>query len=293
MSDAVRIRSDDLEIEVWPLGARLNGAWFRGSANLVEGSDTEDEARGAKKFNGATVGPVANRIAEGAASIDGRACVFERNENDITTLHAGTTGVHALVWSVAETASDTVSLTLDLEDGFGGFPGNRRLTATFSVEGDQMTVLYDAVTDAPTWINLALHPYWSLGVGRAGLQIGVNAEGYTPVDDTTIPTGVVAPVDGTIFDLRTPVPPSPEIDHNFDLTRRAGPGPAVTLQSDTLALEIETDAPGVQVYSGKEIGVAIEPQHWPDAMHHPGFPSIELRPGETYRQNSTYRFRSR
>lgn len=287
MTERIRLGSGDLEIEVWTLGARLNGVWFRGEADLVAGSTTEEEASSTGKFNGAVVGPVANRIAGGRASIDGRDHEFERNENGITTLHSGSDGVHALIWNVLERTADSLILSLKLPDGFGGFPGNRTLVAEYILRDSALTVAFSATTDAPTWMNLALHPYWSLGVGRAGLRLQIEADRYTPVDADKIPTGEIASVAGTPFDLRRMASPSNEIDHNFVLDPPVG---RVILTSDAHRLEIETDAPGVQVYTGKEIGIAIEPQHWPDAMHHPAFPSIELRPGTTYRQFSTYRF---
>jgi aldose 1-epimerase len=285
--ETLRLENDRLVIEVAPLGARLQTVSFDGIGNLVFSAETEAEALGDKKYNGATVGPVANRIANGTASLDDRDCHFEKNENGQTTLHGGSSGLHAQRWDVVSHSETQLVLALALEDGVGGFPANRHLKAIFALDGDAFTVAYEATTDAPTWINLALHPYWSLAVGRDGLTLKVAADRYTPVDARKIPTGESAPVDGTIFDLRQPVAPSPEIDHNFVLS---GEEPAVSLSSDRVRLDIETDAPGLQVFSGKDIGIAIEPQHFPDAMHHPSFPSIELRPGETYRQFSTYRF---
>ena len=286
MNDIIRLGSGDLLIEVWTLGARLNGVWFQGSDNLTAGSDTEADALGEKKYNGAIVGPVANRIAKGQASIAGRDCTFELNENGITSLHSGADGVHAQYWDVLEQTSDSAILTLKLPDGIGGFPGNRTLVVEYSVNGDALTVSFRATTDMPTWMNLALHPYWSLGGGRADLTLQVDADHYTPVDEDKIPTGEIAGVDGTIFDLRNLSAPSPEIDHNFVLHLEG----QIVLAAERLRMDVETEAPGVQIYSGKEIGIAIEPQHFPDAMHHEDFPSIELRPGSTYRQNSTYRF---
>lgn len=281
------ISSDELQLELCPIGARLQTVRFDGSANLVDSASDEDELRGQKKYNGAVVGPVANRIAGASASLDGKTYHFEANENGKTCLHAGATGVHLQTWE-AEQKQLGITFTLALSDGFGGFPGNRRLEARYCVAGSAFSVEFLATTDAPTWVNLALHPYWSLAVGRSALDLAVKAEQYTPVDADKIPLGHLDPVDGSKFDLRELGTPSAEIDHNFDI--RDQTEPQVTLSSRDIRLDIETDAPGVQVYSGKEIGIAIEPQHWPDAMHHPTFPTVELRPGETYRQFSTYRF---
>lgn len=286
MSNVLKIGNDVLQAEVWPLGARLNQLRFAGS-DMLDGSLNLDDATGPKRFNGAVVGPVANRIAAGAAEIDGRAFSFEKNEGGITTLHSGTDGVHACIWTVEAADETFLSLSLDLKDGHGGFPGNRSLLVNYEIIGAALRVSFEAETDTATWINLALHPFWTLdGNGREGLDIHINSTEYTPIDERKIPTGEIADVSGTIFDLRTPAAPSTEIDHNFVLT---GTQPAVTLMGPTLRLDIETDAPGVQIFTGRPTGIAIEPQHFPDTPHHPNFPSILLTPGDTYRQVSTYR----
>ncbi|NNE89098.1 MAG: galactose mutarotase [Silicimonas sp.] len=283
------IGDDLLQIEISPLGARLNALTFDGLDRLVDGAATRTEALGPKKYHGAVVGPVANRIAGAQATIDGRDCTFESNERDITTLHSGSTGVHARDWTVEAKDKKFVSLSLALADGDGGFPGNRVLIANFEVIETALHVHFEAETDAPTGINLALHPYWTLAQnGREGQKLRVRADTYLPVTDVQIPTGEIADVSGTLFDLRTLALPSKEIDHNYCLSD--APGPAIVVETDKLRMEVETDAPGVQIFTGKAHGIAIEPQHWPDAMHHPHFPSVRLNPGETYTQNSTYRF---
>lgn len=284
-----KIGNDRLQIEISPLGARLNAVRFDGLDGLVDGASTREEALGAKQYHGAVVGPVANRIADATAQIDGRTCNFERNERGITTLHSGSTGVHARDWTMEAKDPTFVAFSLDLADGDGGFPANRELVARFEVQGDLLHVGFEAETDAPTWINLALHPYWTLGQdGRAGQRLMVNADTYLPVTEAQIPTGEIAPVAGTHFDLRKLGLPSTEIDHNYCL--KMGDGAAVVVKTDRLRMEVETDAPGVQIFTGKALGIAIEPQHWPDAMHHENFPSIRLEPGQRYRQESTYRF---
>lgn len=290
MSGAVRLSRGPLEIEVWQLGARLNGVWFEGLGNLVDGCASREEALSAKIYNGAVVGPVANRIAGARAEIDGRACVFDANENGRTTLHSGETGAHARDWTIEAQDETFVSLSLELPDGAGGFPGNRVLIANYELIGTDLHVHFEAETDAPTWINLALHPYWTLGLeGRAGQRMSVDADRYLPIDADKIPTGEPSDVTGTEFDLREIGVPSFGIDHNFCLN--GGDGPAVVVESDAgLRMAVTTDAPGLQVFTGKDIGIAIEPQHWPDAMHHRSYPSIELRAGDRYQQNSIYHF---
>jgi aldose 1-epimerase len=288
MSEIVTLRSGKLEVEVWTLGARLHAVRFDGSPNLLDSAANEAETLGEKKFHGATVGPVANRIAGASASIDGTDYAFEANERDITTLHSGSTGVHAIDWSIAAQNDTSVFLETTLKDGLGGFPGNRTLKANFDIIEGELHVSYYASTDAQTWINLALHPYWSLGKTASDLLLFVDADRYTPVDAVQIPTGEIASVDGTPFDLRTLAKPSTEIDHNYVLN--AGDPADVILATDDYQLDITTDAPGVQIFTGKPFGFAIEPQHFPDAMHHANFPSIALKPDEAYAQSSVYRF---
>ena len=289
MMDLRKIGNDLLQVEISPLGARLNAVSFDGLDGLVDSAATREEALGAKKSHGAVVGPVANRIENGTAELNGRTYTFERNEDGITTVHSGSTGVHAHDWSIEANDPAFIALSLDLADGFGGFPGNRTLTARFEVTENVLRVGFEAETDATTWINLALHPFWTLAQnGRAGQKLLVDADTYLPVTQAKIPTGEIASVTGTKFDLRMLDVPSSEIDHNLCLN--AGSGPAVIVETDKLRMEVETDAPGMQIFTGKAFGIAIEPQHWPDAMHHPNFPSILLEPGQKYRQESTYRF---
>ncbi len=290
MSSPVHIAVGDLAMELWPLGARLNQVTYRGNPCLMASTD-RDEALGARKYNGAVVGPVANRIAGGRVEIDGVPYDLPLNENGETTLHGGPDALHAQDWRVADAGSAKATFTLDLPDGALGLPGNRHLQATYRVEDDAFTVTLTATSDAATFINLALHPYWTLGAVDTPL-LQVAAETYLPVDGKKIPTGEIAPVAETMFDLRQESRPSTDIDHNFCLTPDKD-GPAVRLAAPETELEIFTNAPGVQIYAGKAPAIAIEPQHWPDAPHHAHFPSIRLDPGQAWRQHSTYRFRAR
>lgn len=288
MTSPLTLGTGDLQLEVWSLGARLNGLKYKGIACVV-GSETREEALDVKKFNGAVVGPVANRIAEGRFELDGTPYALPRNENNETTLHGGPQGTHALDWTIDAASENSATLVLGLSDGFGGFPGNRTLTAQYDVAGHDFSLTLEATSDAPTLINLALHPYWILDAeNRDGLQISMKSTTYTPVDNRKIPTGQISDVADSIFDLRQVSTASPDIDHNFCLPMTDDT--VLTLHGKQLRMDLSTDAPGLQLYTGKTTGIAIEPQHWPDAIHHDNFPSIVLRPGETYTQTSTYRF---
>lgn len=291
MSERIVLGTGRLRIEVWPFGARLNAAVFDGIAGLVDGAADMAEAAGPKLNHGATVAPVANRIAGAEAAIAGRTYLFAANEEGVTLLHSGAKSARSRIWQIEEQGADRLRLSLALGDMEDDFPGNRRITADWQVGNDAFTLSYAATTDAPTLVNMALHPYWSLGGrGREGQLLFVDADRYLPIDGRKIPTGEIAPVAGTGFDFRKLAMPGPGVDHNLCLNDRAPGALAVALESPALRMEIVTGAPGVQIYTGSAAGIAIEPQHWPDAPHHPHFPSILLEPGATYRQVSTYRF---
>ncbi len=287
----IRLGGDDLSLEIWTIGARLNDIHIDGKRGILARAETAKEAMGAFKNHGAVVGPVANRLARAEAPIEGKVYQLEPNENGRTICHSGVKGVNTKIWSVDSISDTEATLSLEIADNADDFPGNRRLTTTYRLADGGFDVAFTATTDAATLVNLALHPYWSLNrTGRDGQRLMVNADGYLPIDADKIPTGEVAPVDGRIFDLRESRVPSTEIDHNFCLNAS---GPACVLSADNgLTVTIATDAPGLQVYTGNATGIAIEPQHWPDAPHHDNFPSILLQPDQVYRQTSRYRFSS-
>ena len=290
--ERITLGQGNTEIEIWPLGARLNAVRWRDFGDLVAGTETREQALGPNLNHGTLVGPVANRIAGGRCDIDGVPYQFELNENGRTFLHSGQASTRGKDWSVEELAKTSVTLTLELPHLCDDFPGNRTISATYSVEPDGFVLRVEARTDAPTLVNFALHTYWTLdGHGRAGQQLGIQADTYLPIDADTIPTGEVAPVEGTLFDLRTPRVPDTSIDHNFCLSDPGPDSAGVRVLADRgIGMDIETNAPGVQIFTGKEIGIAIEPQHWPDAPNHPNFPSILFRPGDVYVQSSRYKF---
>lgn len=286
------LTSGNMSIELWTIGARLNAATWNGHAGLLDGSDTLDEALGPKLNHGSVAGPVANRIAGGTAEIDGLHHDFEKNENGKTLLHSGRTSTRDAEWSVSAASKTSVTFELAISRMSDGFTGNRVLTARYDLFENGFDLTFTAETDRTTLINLALHPYWCLGTDRAGLKLQVNSDRYLPVDADTIPTGEILDVTGTFFDLRQLAPPSFKIDHNYCLGLTGEMADIAVLASDQIRLSIESDAPGIQVFTGKPFGIALEPQHWPDAPHHPNFPSIALNPDQTYRQTTRYRFAS-
>lgn len=287
-TNIITLTAGTMAIELWPIGARLNAVSWNGFENMVNGSTTSEEARGAKLNHGSVVGPVANRIAGARFELDGTEYRFPPNEGADTIVHSGDTSLRDRVWEVDAADGQMARFATDVPDMADGFPGNRRFEATYTVMEDGFDLTLSAKTDRATLVNLALHPYWTLDAGgRDGLRLMVNADRYLPIDQKKIPVGPPADVSGTLFDLRQAKVPSTEIDHNYCLNTG---GTSCALNSDRVVLDIATDAPGLQVFTGKEIGIAIEPQHWPDTPNRPDFPSIRLEPGATYSQTSRYRF---
>lgn len=315
--EVVGIAAGDLMARVMTYGATLQDLRLAGTPwPLTVGSDVLAAYEGPLRYAGAIVGPVANRIAAARAVIDGVAHRFEANEGP-NLLHSGATGTHASLWTITDRRPDSVTLSLSLPDGLGGFPGNRRLTGRYmALPPATLRLELSAKTDRPTLMNPAQHSYWSLD-GRAttaGHRLTVAADRFTPVDAALLPTGEVRPVAGTPYDLRggTELEDTARFDTNFCLADAVGGlAPAAVLRGRSgVTLELYTTAPGLQVYDGAGLdsrpwpgltgeacgafaGVALEPQLWPDAPHCPGFPSFVLRPGETFRQETEFRLSRR
>lgn len=286
-------------------------------APLVLGFDRFEDYPAASPHFGAIAGRYANRIAEGRFTLDGREHRADRNFLGRHSLHGGSLGTGRRMWRFGAVSADRATLHLTCADGEMGFPGRLEIACTYSLAEGALAVDLTATTDAATLCNLAHHSYFNLtDGGRTGVQdhlLEVAAGAWTPVDDTLIPTGHVVPVDGTAFDFRAPRPigdAGHPLDHNFCLAAgRRAPAHAATLRSVTsgVAMEVWTTEPGLQVYDGKGAGrdrpgldgiayppfagVALEPQVWPDSPNRPYFPQAVLRPGETYRQRTEYRFR--
>ena len=275
-------------------------------------------------FFGVTVGRVANRIAKGSFMLDGRPYTLPSVNGRVANLHGGARGFDKIVWQVESVKNGpTASVTFKhvSPDGDQGFPGTLTVHATYSLdEQDRLQIDYRATTDKPTIVSMTNHSYFTM----AGEDVGggsdnlltVFADGYTPVDKDLIPTGKIVPVAGTPFDFRTPRTVNarvrdvrdPQIaigrgyDHNFVLRDGRGAVRLAARLTDPASgrmLELSTNQPGLQVYSGNglngaQIGkagrayrqgdaVALEPENFPDAVNHADFPSPRLDPGSEYR----------
>ncbi|MGD8894677.1 MAG: aldose epimerase family protein [Acidobacteriota bacterium] len=284
---------------------------------------------GDTNFLGAVVGRYANRIARGEFSLGGKRYTLARN-NGPNHLHGGPKGFHTKVWApriVSGPEGDALELTNTSPDGEEGYPGTLTATVVYSLDADGgLKLAYSATTDAETVLNLTNHAYFNLaGEGSGdilGHELQIEADSFTAVDETLIPTGEIRPVAGTPLDFREPVAIGARIDDAFPQLQAGGgydnnyvvrgePGELrlaarVFEPGSGRILEVLTTQPGVQLYSGnfldgtvvgksgrpygKRSGFCLETQHFPDSPNHPEFPSAVLAPGERYSETTIYRF---
>ncbi len=305
---AITLRTDDLTATILTWGAVLQDVRLAGvSHGLTLGSDALADYLGQMRHHGSLIGPVVNRLTGAKAPIAGKVHVFEANQDGLHCLHAGASGTHLKLWDLGTADDAHVTLSLTLPDGDGGFPGNRTVTARFTV-APPATLRMDVTvtTDAPTLINFANHSYWNLDGGPdwSGHRVQVAADHYLPTTPDFTPTGAIVPVDGLPVDFRTSraiAPGQPDLDNCFCLSTTPQPLRDVLWLTGRsgVTLTLATTETSVQLYDGRNAirpghaayeGIAIEAQGWPDAPNHPRFPGIELGAADTYRQTTEWRF---
>lgn len=282
--------------------------------------DVNGYATGPNQHFGCTTGRYANRIKAGKFTLDGVDYQLAVN-NGPNHLHGGPErGLDKVDWN-AEPLDNGVRFTYSSPDGEENFPGQLDLTVTYTLDDDNaLRIEYAATTDKPTIVNLTNHSYFNLaGHGSETVldhEVWIDADRYTPVDDTQIPTGELADVTGTPFDFRTRQPLGTRIaaagggyDHNYVLNGTQGELRKIAEVVDPKSgrtMEVATDQPGVQLYTASGLSgqtckagknyatlsaVCLETQCYPDSPNQPNFPSTVLRPGETYRHVCVYSFR--
>ncbi len=294
---AFSLVSSELSVTLTNYGARVLSV-VKDGVECLYGPKTAAELQADTCYCGAVCGRVANRIAGGHFSLAGKQYSLAVN-NGPNHLHGGNVGFSDMLWVVSEYSASRVVLTLVSPDGDEGYPGEVCVQAIYTLEGTALRLELSATTSARTLLNLTNHAYWNLnGEGTMdNHHLQVVASAYTPMI-ANIPTGVIAPVAGTLYDLNTPALLGERnapaaiaggYDDNYVLPTSPGLKQVAVLTNGVRTLKLSTDAPGLQVYTGdylplKRGGVALEAQNFPDSPHHPHFPCIELHPGETYRR---------
>ncbi|WP_320781927.1 aldose epimerase family protein [Streptomyces sp. CRN 30] len=320
MNELFGTLSDGTPVHRWTLeraGTRVRVLSYGGTVQSVEVPDRAGAAADVvlgfaelegylahpEPYLGALVGRYANRVAGGRFELDGRSHELARN-NGPNALHGGERGFDKHVWEVAP-VEHGVRLTRVSPDGEEGFPGRLEVAATYTLDGDgALRIAYEAVTDAPTVVNLTNHTYWNLaGTGDAGgHELRIAASRFTPVDADLIPAGAPQDVPGTEFDFRQARKTGSGYDHNFVLDKGVTDRPVEVAELHDAAsgrvLTVATTEPGIQLYTADHLdeplapgaGIALETQHFPDSPNRPDFPSTVLRPGEVYRSETVYGF---
>ncbi|WP_432139259.1 aldose epimerase family protein [Streptomyces sp. bgisy154] len=320
MSEHFGTLSDGTPVHRWTLeraGTRVRILSYGGIVQSVEVPDrdgrTADVVLGfadldgylatPEPFLGALIGRYANRIAHARFRLDGVAYALEPVDGP-HSLHGGARGFDKRVWDV-EPVEHGVRLSRVAEDGEEGFPGRLEVAVTCTLDAaGALRFAYEAVTDAPTVVNLTHHGYFDLsGSGNAsGHDLRLAASRHTPVDADLIPTGALAEVTGTRFDFRTARKLGTGYDHNFVLDKGVTAAAVEVAElcdpASGRVLTVATTEPGLQVYTGDHLpeplvpgaGVALETQHFPDSPNRPEFPSTVLRPGQVYRSETVYGF---
>ena len=270
----VTIQSTDLRAEIVTHGARLAALWAPDAqgalADIVLGFDSLPDLIANGRYFGATCGRYANRIAAGRLVIDGHVYQLDRNEGD-THLHGGRDGFDTKIWAVAAVTDHAVTLTAQSKDGEMGYPGHCQMTVTYRLDGPNLFIEMTAETDAPTVINMANHAYFNLGGCGSGDVLGhrlrLGADHYTPLGPGNIPTGQIAPVDGTRYDFRAlrpiggqPLDGQDGYDNNWCLRPAAEDlrfAAQVVDPASDRQLRLWTDAPGIQVYTAGHLSDAV------------------------------------
>jgi aldose 1-epimerase len=325
------LRRGDLEVRVTDHGATLVSLFCkdRGGerADVVLGFDDVGGYESPdNQYFGCTAGRVCNRIAKGHFNLDGYDYQLAPNNGE-NHLHGGVVrSFDKVLWQARVDLVDgapTAVFTYTSPDGEEGYPGRLHAQVTYALTSDrELRIDYQATTDRPTPVNLTNHAYWNLsGAGSPsilGHLLQIAAAQFTPVDNTLIPTGQIAPVQGTPLDFRDATEiglridslvgtPTLGYDHNFVLDATADLHPAAVLYDPASGRELRilTTEPGLQFYSGNFLkgqrgkngavyalrsACCLETQHFPDSVNHPRFPNTVLRPGETYRSTTVHRF---
>ncbi|MBM6402190.1 aldose epimerase family protein [Phycicoccus sonneratiae] len=322
---SVVLSSGRLRLEVLTSGASVRRLVVEdpvdGPVDVVLGHADPRTYVGGGGYLGATIGRFTNRLDRGRAVVDGTVVRVPPNDGG-NALHGGPVGFDAREWTLLDADGSHATLSLTSPDGDQGLPGTVEARVGYAVDGDEVTITHRATTDRPTYLGLTNHAYLNLeGEGSGDVldhRLEVAASAWTPVRADLVPTGEVAAVDGTPFDLRRSrrlgdvlAEPSEQLahggglDHNLVLDGSGMRCAATLVAPSGRWLEVHTDRPALQVYTGAHFdgsisglsgrtyrrcaGVALETQGYPDAPNHAGFPDAVLRPGQVFSSVTRWR----
>ncbi len=294
--------------------------------DILVGFDDLDGFVNRTDYQGVVVGPYANRIGNAQFSIDGTSYKLTANEKDVTCLHANGE-FNTAIWEPEVIDDNSVKFSYISPDGLNGFPGNINVTVTYILnDNNELKLEYFAVSDKKTVINLTNHAYFNLGGYDAGTilnhKIKINADSFTPVDEFSIPTGEIQPVENTPFDFRNFRTIGDDIDFDCDQLNFTGgydhnfcinyyDGNSLNKAAEVIdeisgrKMEVYTDLPGVQFYAGnflkgvigknnmpmnKRTGFCLETQFYPDSPNKPDFPCCLFDAGEEYKSVTVFKF---
>jgi len=292
--------------------------------DIVLGFDNLEQYLKGHPCFGCTVGRVANRIAQGKFTLDGKTYRLAIN-NGPNHLHGGLQGFDKVLWQTETQPDGALLFRYASPDGEEGYPGRVEVAVAMALtDADELRIDYTATTDQATPVNLTNHSYFNLAGAGSILdhELLIAADSFTPTDDVSIPTGQLQPVQGTPMDFTTPQPIGSRFsqltnrpvgyDHNYVLNgggQGRGLAARVFEARTGRVLEVRTTQPGVQLYTGNYLdgsltgkggvvyrqhsGFCLETQHFPDSVNQPRFPSVILRPGQTYRQTTLHQFSTR
>jgi putative aldose 1-epimerase len=298
-----------------------------GWTDVVIGHDSLQEYLDSEEaYFGAICGRYANRVAKGSFSLDGESYQLPIN-NGPNALHGGLKGFNAVIWDAEQTATNRIAFRYVAADDEEGYPGELHVEVVYTLtEENELTIEYRATTSKPTILNLTNHSYFNLsGDGDASVHdhsLQIDAEEYLPTDETAIPYGAPAAVEGTPMDFREPHLVGERIDtawdqlvwargydHTYILDKPLGKlGRAARCSSPKtgIVMEVYTDQPGVQLYTGNwmsgnmrgkhghrypaRAALCLETQHYPDSPNRPEYPSTRLDPGQEFRSTTAFRF---
>lgn len=328
--DCIRLKNGDISCEILTYGATLRSLTVPDRngqpVDVVLGFDSLEDYVNQDCYIGATIGPNANRIGGAACPIGKSRRRLEANDGK-NNLHSGSAGLDRQLWEVLAVSEEAVTLLCTHPDGRGGLPGDLNAAVTYWLEDGALLVDYRAVSQRDTLCNFTNHSYFNLeGHGSGSVLdhlVRLNASRFTPTDAHSIPTGELRPVAGTAMDLTRPTRIGDRIDEDEAQLRQAGGfdhnwvldrseeenlslAAQVTAPGSGITLELYTDRPGIQFYTGNYIpqglkgkdgavygprsGLCLETQAFPDAPNHPDFPSTLLRAGREWQSRTLFRF---